>query len=383
MLYPNPQKKLLVLKIVFFSFAIKFFKMADEDLRAKIFAAVRAGESPDKSDVAAYTRQLQARRAQLRPKSPPRSHDSKRTDASSQKKRVHSELGAKEIKPIRFSANPSALTPVLIDNFFLNELIADVMFAMRQPHVTERRHNLLCGAPGTGKSFLVRSLAEYFGADFISAPPSIVKSPYFGMADDTIVELFTTAKSQDGKRPVFLFFDELDGIAASRTPGVENKTGIHTFLEQMDTVTEPHITVWAATNCAGDIDEAAARRFFSREIPPPAPEHRAGMISLHVPGAEDVPGLAKKMEKCTMAEIKKICQTAKNRAASDSMALMFTRQEDGMYAPDQNGNVKWSEIPVGKQANIVPTSFHWEHALLLYRSEQQTSNAFHLKQRRG
>src|SRR3989344_6789032 len=73
---------------------------------------------------------------------------------------------------------------------------------------------LFYGAPGAGKTFLSCWLATESRAKFVSA----MKAPYTKWDADSIEKVFDDCRDwiNQNKRPLILFWDELDGIAKKK-----------------------------------------------------------------------------------------------------------------------------------------------------------------------
>ncbi|XP_054815169.1 uncharacterized protein LOC129315481 [Prosopis cineraria] len=155
--------------------------------------------------------------------------------------------------------------------------------------LTPPRGVLLHGYPGTGKTLVVRALIgacargdkriAYFarkGADCLGK--------YVGDAERQLRLLFQVAEKC---QPSIIFFDEIDGLAPSRTRQQDqtHSSVVSTLLALLDGLkSRGSVVVIGATNRPDAVDPALRRPGrFDREIyfPLPSIEDRASILSLH------------------------------------------------------------------------------------------------------
>ncbi|KAM1646291.1 hypothetical protein ACFXTN_007339 [Malus domestica] len=155
--------------------------------------------------------------------------------------------------------------------------------------LTPPRGVLLHGYPGTGKTLVVRALIgacargdkriAYFarkGADCLGK--------YVGDSERQLRLLFQVAEKC---QPSIIFFDEIDGLAPSRTRQQDqtHSSVVSTLLALMDGLkSRGSVVVIGATNRPDAVDPALRRPGrFDREIyfPLPSVEDRAAILSLH------------------------------------------------------------------------------------------------------
>jgi|ERR1039458_802815 hypothetical protein len=121
---------------------------------------------------------------------------------------------------------------------------------------------LMCGPPGTGKSRLVRFIAQELSLDLYIARLDGLISSFLGSTAKNIRALFEFA----GKTPCILFLDEFDAIAKLRGDTQELgelKRVVNSFIQNLDTLGTQSIVV-AATNHEELLDSAIWRRFSYR-----------------------------------------------------------------------------------------------------------------------
>ena len=145
---------------------------------------------------------------------------------------------------------------------------------------------LLHGPPGTGKTYLSKSLAGELDYRYIEVTPSEITSKYVGEASDNVEALFAAARAN---QPCVVFIDELDAIAGSRDGDMTSteRQMVNQFLEELSAINEASsdIVVVAATNLVNEVDDAITRpgRFDTTvEVPKPDPDARLAILQHHL-----------------------------------------------------------------------------------------------------
>lgn len=193
---------------------------------------------------------------------------------------------------------------------------------------------LITGAPGTGKTNMVRALANATRARFIH-----VDALDIALADDPpaiLRRLFIKARQS---APSMLFIDSLDALVPQPDTLPDSKLDIafNAFLREFDATQDMHgLTILAATSHADRIDHALLKpgRFdYVLNIPLPDTLARQKIFDYHahkLPLAADVNAdeLAEATQGFSGADIEGVCRRAGILALRQSVA-----QQDGQLAP--------------------------------------------------
>jgi AAA+ superfamily predicted ATPase len=191
----------------------------------------------------------------------------------------------------------------------LRDLLAEEKFRETQQRLAEKNLPkgvtvLLHGAPGTGKTEIVRQMARETGRELMKVEISQAKSMWFGESEKIIKSLFTDYKCYAGEceRTPILFFNEADAIFARRmqkvtsSPARTENVMQNILLEEMEQFEGILI---ATTNLAGNFDSAFERRFlFKIEFHLPDTPVRARIWKSRLPSLplEDCTELARKFD---------------------------------------------------------------------------------------
>lgn len=206
----------------------------------------------------------------------------------------------------------------------IEELREMVLFPLIYPEILSKlsinvpRGVLFHGPPGTGKTLLARYMAQSCRIDkkvsFYYRNGSDLLSKWMGEGERKLRDLFEEAKLNE---PSIIFFDEIDGLAPSRSKMDSSSTTdqahvslVATLLALMDGLEDRgKVVVIGATNRISSLDAALRRPGrFDREFffPLPSTSERDGIIRLlcsrfsFVEG-EDIDGVAEYLLMRTIA----------------------------------------------------------------------------------
>lgn len=120
---------------------------------------------------------------------------------------------------------------------------------------------LLSGPPGTGKTMVIKALAQSSGLNFISIGGRALRSRWAGEAEGALHSLFRKAKQV---APCILFLDEIDAMASSRSsngmPGYLGERLLSQLLLELSGMEAlGAVVIIAATNRIDRIDPALLR----------------------------------------------------------------------------------------------------------------------------
>lgn len=189
-----------------------------------------------------------------------------------------------------------------------------------QAKVRPARGVLLAGPPGVGKTMIAKAAATESQVNFISVKGPELLSKFVGESERAIRNIFSKARQA---APCLMFFDEIDGLCATRQSGTQDSgvSGrvLSQFLSEMDGIEEMNgVFVLAATN-RPDMVDPALRRYgrFEQTIEVGLPDQASRKAILHVhlknrPLAEklDLDELADRTEGFSGADLASICSMA-------------------------------------------------------------------------
>lgn len=126
-----------------------------------------------------------------------------------------------------------------------------------------RKGFILTGAPGTGKTMIVKALANEEKCYFMAPTLGDLKGEYVGQSSGKIKRIFAEARAN---QPTILFIDEADTVFPSRNMGSQGDSFgldmVNQFLQEIDGATtgEQKIFTIAATNRVDVVDSAIRSR---------------------------------------------------------------------------------------------------------------------------
>jgi SpoVK/Ycf46/Vps4 family AAA+-type ATPase len=155
--------------------------------------------------------------------------------------------------------------------FLLKDLLKDAKFTETQKRLTDKNLSrgvaaLLHGAPGTGKTEIVRQIAKETDRELMKVEISQSKSMWFGESEKIIKRVFTDYKSfaKGSERMPILLFNEADAIISKRREIGNSNVGQtenaiqNIILEELENFEGILI---ATTNLVNNLDPAFERRF--------------------------------------------------------------------------------------------------------------------------
>jgi len=190
---------------------------------------------------------------------------------------------------------------------------------------------LLFGPPGTGKTMLMRALANELDIGFRYVKCSELLSEWYGESEKNLSEVFTIARKS---APFLLFFDEIDSIGKKRDSYTSDDVAprvMSVLLQELDGFAanpkKPVIFV-GATNLPDQLDPALMRPGrFDKIIYMHLPDKNARKAIFKVnlkklPSSDDIDfdRLASITERYSGADIKNIVTEASRLAAREAMA---------------------------------------------------------------
>ncbi len=149
----------------------------------------------------------------------------------------------------------------------LPDRIDDMISYLEDPQEYSSVFNkiLLAGIPGTGKTYLFNVLAQELQLPSLSFSAAVFSDKYVGEAARKIRKAFGIAKSLN--KPVLIFIDEVDAIAAQRHSSTNNedrRTLTMLLTELQDIHDDKNIFIICATNDLSSLDAAFKNRFSSK-----------------------------------------------------------------------------------------------------------------------
>lgn len=211
------------------------------------------------------------------------------------KKKKDNVISPSEITKKELIFDPSEMKQL----FVLKDLLQEDKFKATQTRLSEKGLPkgiivLLHGAPGTGKTEIVKQLAIETDREIMKVEISQSKSKWFGESEKIIKKIFTDYKAfaKESKLTPILLFNEADAILSSRNAAgssnvAQTENAIQNIiLEEFENFEGILI---ATTNMANNLDTAFERRFLYKvEFKKPYPNIRAKIWKSKLPLLEEI-----------------------------------------------------------------------------------------------
>lgn len=164
--------------------------------------------------------------------------------------------------------------------FILKDLLYDEKFKQTQKRLSDKNLPtgitvLLHGAPGTGKTEIVKQIAKATNRDLMTVDISESKSKWFGESEKIIKKIFTDYKlyAKECERIPILLFNEADALITKRqeikdSNTIQSENAIQNIL--LEEIEKFEGIMMATTNLTNNMDTAFERRFLFK-IPFPKP----------------------------------------------------------------------------------------------------------------
>jgi SpoVK/Ycf46/Vps4 family AAA+-type ATPase len=182
------------------------------------------------------------------------------------------------------------------------------------------------GPPGTGKTMMMRALANEIHANFFYVKGTNIISSYTGESEKILSNVFSVANKNT---PCVLFIDEIDSIATGRDSETDevHKHILSQLLQELDGFQKlEHVIVVGATNTPDKLDPALMRpgridRAIYMQLPDFNGRKKIFEIylkKLPISGDMDLDTLAEKTPRYSGADIKAVCQSVAQMVAQEA-----------------------------------------------------------------
>jgi len=202
---------------------------------------------------------------------------------------------------------------------------------------------LLFGPPGTGKTMIVKAVANNTSASFIRVVGSEFVQKYLGEGPRMVRDVFRLAREN---APSIIFVDEVDAIATKRfdaQTGADREVQriLLEFLNQMDGFDQTtNVKVIMATNRADTLDPALLRPGrLDRKIEFPAPDRRQKRLifqvcttKMNLSDEVDLEDYVSRPDKLSAADINAICQEAGLQAVRHNRYVIVPKDFEDAYS---------------------------------------------------
>ncbi len=185
------------------------------------------------------------------------------------KRSAHIDKTDFEIAVEKITAEKVLLDDVIIEEDTKRKILNAVDAFMEHDDTREYRKGIiLTGPPGTGKTQIVKAIANERNCFFMAPTLSDLKGEYVGQSSGKVKRIFDEARAN---APTVMFIDEADTVFPGRDIGMAgsdsyNLDMVNQFLQEVDGMTsgKEKIFVIAATNRPNIIDAAVQSRLSER-----------------------------------------------------------------------------------------------------------------------
>jgi SpoVK/Ycf46/Vps4 family AAA+-type ATPase len=210
-------------------------------------------------------------------------------------------------------------------------ILESIIYPMKRPDLFPLgwpRGILLFGPPGCGKTMLAAAVANEIDAVFMHVDASLIMSKWLGESERNIAKIFNAARKYESTgKPVIIFIDEVDSLAAVRLNEVGGEARARNqLIKEMDGLLDKGrkslIYILAATNKPWLLDEPFIRRFQKRiYIGLPSYEARLRLFQYYAGKLNldnvDFTELARITEGYSAADIYSICVEVQTKIVSE------------------------------------------------------------------
>ena len=152
-----------------------------------------------------------------------------------------------------------------IEDYIIAPWQPEIRAKLKANHVSLPNGFLMYGPSGTGKTFIVSTIAKQTGYPLYIITGSTVGSKWMGETPQKLKNIFAELENRyradKDHKPSILFFDELDDIGGTRegntSPG--KREDVNALLLQLNNAAERGIIAIGATNCIDIVDTALTR----------------------------------------------------------------------------------------------------------------------------
>ncbi len=249
------------------------------------------------------------------------------------------------------------------------KLLNAVMSSSLKPEIAERyRANkvkgqngiLLYGAPGCGKTYIMKALAAHLDLPIYEFKLSRYGSKWAHETTNNIANVFNQLKEKyrkTGERSI-LMLDEFEDIASKRDNEINSHRieEVNALLKEISDAERNGIIVVAATNHYNRIDDAMKRpgRFVSVEVTPPDMPARADIIKKSLSGREIAQNLfedesnfeilAQKTENFAIVDITETINSLIKEAIDNNVEKLTLKDFETAFEIRQKEKAKEQEI---------------------------------------